>query len=190
MLASLLLAAATSASAEVPCMSAYASTGELVPIVQLNFENATIIHSNLGGQGGRDDALLPSGTMGQNIRLGNVGKMVDGTVIDLVITNSTECEANPPRCAMPALPRRPARQRRTPAASTARATLPALVADGHGRAASSLPPQTLPSDHRSTDSRSRRMAPSVSSISALATKAILAMRSTTPPSHRTRRSSS
>jgi hypothetical protein len=52
--------------------------------VRISFDNATLIHSNLGGQGG--PTTLPAAAA-QYIHYANVGAMPDGTPIDLRVTN-------------------------------------------------------------------------------------------------------
>ena len=63
----------------------------MLDIVDLKLEDATLIHSNLGGAAGQD-ALAPPGTYGQSIRFGRVGVTAEGVGVDLEIQNRTPCE--------------------------------------------------------------------------------------------------
>ena len=62
-------------------------------LIELNFTGAQTIYSNLGGQGGKP-GLQPPDPAKQNIRLGPLGRMLDGTVIELLIENQTQCECS------------------------------------------------------------------------------------------------
>ena len=68
-----------------PCVYA----GAAADAVTLNFDNATLLSSNLGGQGGRGSTPATPPVL----RLGNVGQLLNGTRLDLEITNMTEYRA-------------------------------------------------------------------------------------------------
>ena len=55
---------------------------------RIDFANATTIHSNLGGQGGRQGSTNVSSE--RVLRLGSIGMLVDGTVVDLEIRNMSD----------------------------------------------------------------------------------------------------
>ena len=59
--------------------------------VDLSFDNATLIASNLGGKGGPNDPTSISTP--HLIHYGGVGAMPDGTRIDLTVSNATEYHA-------------------------------------------------------------------------------------------------
>jgi hypothetical protein len=100
LLLTLALAAATPRPPSIPaaparapfvsCISSYNTNGELLENIETNLNEASLIYSNLGGQGGRP-ALLPRIPTRQEMRVGNVARLRDGTVIDLIITNRSEC---------------------------------------------------------------------------------------------------
>ena len=100
LLLTLALAAATPPPPSIPaaparapfvsCISSHNTNGELLENIETNLNEASLIYSNLGGQGGRP-ALLPRIPTRQEMRMGNVARLRDGTVIDLVITNRSEC---------------------------------------------------------------------------------------------------
>jgi hypothetical protein len=73
-----------------PCV---ASVGLRDTLVRITFDNATLVRSNLGGQGGPGTA--PS-AVDQHIHYRNVGTMPDGSTIDLRVTNLTEYAAYNP----------------------------------------------------------------------------------------------
>ena len=75
------------------CLSRYTPDGQLLELIELNFTGAQTIYSNLGGQGGKP-GLQPPDPAKQNIRLGPLGRMLDGTVIELLIENQTQCECS------------------------------------------------------------------------------------------------
>ena len=103
------LAAATPPSPSIPaaparapfvsCISSYSTNGKLLENIETNLNDASLIYSNLGGQGGRP-ALLPRIPTRQEMRMGNVGRLRDGTVIDLVITNRSECTQQQPHTSL------------------------------------------------------------------------------------------
>ena len=118
LLLTLALAAATPPPPSIPaaparapfvsCISSYNTNGELLENIETNLNEASLIYSNLGGQGGRP-ALLPRIPTRQEMRMGNVGRLRDGTVIDLVITNRSECTQQQPHTSLPTPRVHPAR---------------------------------------------------------------------------------
>jgi hypothetical protein len=110
LLLTLALAAATPPPPSIPaaparapfvsCISSYNTNGELLENIETNLNDASLIYSNLGGQGGRP-ALLPRIPTRQEMRMGNVARLRDGTVIDLVITNRSECTQQQPHTPCP-----------------------------------------------------------------------------------------
>lgn len=72
-------------SPAAPCIERLAG----VDTTTLDFANAEVVYSNLGGPG------PPSGGEGppSGMRLGNVGTLSDGTVIDLEVTNTSQYRA-------------------------------------------------------------------------------------------------
>jgi hypothetical protein len=118
LLLTLALAAATPRPPSIPaaparapfvsCISSYNTNGELLENIETNLNEASLIYSNLGGQGGRP-ALLPRIPTRQEMRMGNVARLRDGTVIDLVITNRSECTQQEPHTSLPTPRVHPAR---------------------------------------------------------------------------------
>lgn len=110
LLLTLALAAATPPPPSIPaaparapfvsCISSYNTNGELLENIETNLNEASLIYSNLGGQGGRP-ALLPRIPTRQEMRMGSVARLRDGTVIDLVITNRSECTQQQPHTSLP-----------------------------------------------------------------------------------------
>ena len=118
LLLTLALAAATPPPPSIPaaparapfvsCISSFSTNGELLENIETNLNEASLIYSNLGGQGGRP-ALLPRIPTRQEMRMGNVARLRDGTVIDLVITNRSECTQQEPHTSLPTPRVHPAR---------------------------------------------------------------------------------